>query len=139
MWTCPKCKQKFINTNQWHSCGKNTVENFLSGKTQISIELYHHLLEEFRKVGDFELHPAKTRIALNNKMRFASINRLGRDFLDGHLVFTKKFSNTNCFHRIDEVTKTAYVHHFKLYSKSDLTGELKGYMEKAYLEGTRSG
>ncbi len=137
MWTCPKCQQKFVNTNQWHSCGQNTTENFLSGKTETSLELYHCLIEAFKKIGDFELHPAKTRIALNNKMRFASINRLGKDFLDGHLVFTEKFRNSLCFHKIDEVTKTSYVHHFKLYSKSDLTNELKGYMRMAYQAGAR--
>ena len=89
MWNCPKCKQRFVNTNQWHSCGQNTVDGFLANKTEKAIELYEHLISEFKKIGDFELHPAKTRIALNKKMRFASINKLGKDFLDAHLVFTQ--------------------------------------------------
>lgn len=137
MWTCPKCKQKFVNTNQWHSCGQNTVDNFLANKTEKVIELYHYIISEFRKIGDFELHPAKTRIALNNKMRFASINRLGRDCLGAHLVFNQRFDGTLCFHKIDEVTKTAFVHHFKLCSKNDLTEELKKYMRMAYKIGAR--
>lgn len=136
MWTCPKCKQKFLNANQWHSCGENTVENFLHNKNDVVIELYHYLIAEFKKIGDFELHPAKTRIALNKKMRFASINRLGKDFLDAHLVFPEKHDSTLCFHKIDEVTKTAYVHHFKLHSKNDLTSELKKYMKVAHEIGS---
>ena len=137
MWTCPKCKQKFVNANQWHSCGQNTVDNFLANKTEKAIELYDYIITEFGKIGDFELHPAKTRIALNKKMRFASINRLGKNFLDGHLVFTEKFDGSPCFHRIEIVTKRAFVHHFRLYSKDDLTDELKKYMRLAYKIGTR--
>ncbi len=137
MWTCPKCRQKFVNTNQWHSCGQNTLENFLANKTEKTIELYNHIIKEFRAIGDFELHPAKTRIALNKKMRFASINRLGKDFLDGHLVLTKRFDKTLCFHRIEVVTARACVHHFRLCTKDDLTDELKEYMRMAYEVGTR--
>ncbi len=137
MWTCQKCKQKFVNTNQWHSCGQNTVANFLQKKTDKTIELYEYLITEFRKFGDFELHPAKTRIALNKKMRFASINKLGKDYLDAHLVFTERYDETLCFHKIDTVTNSAHVHHFRLYSKEDLTDELKKYMKMAYEIGTR--
>ena len=137
MWICPKCKQKFVNTNQWHSCGQNTVDGFLANKTEKALDLYGHVIEEFKKIGEFELHPAKTRIALNKKMRFASINKLGKDFLEAHLVFTQRFDETSCFHKIDTVMNTAHVHHFRLHSKDDLTKELKKYMKMAYEIGTR--
>lgn len=137
MWTCPKCKQKFVNTNQWHSCGQNTVENFLANKTEKALGLYELIISEFKKIGDFELHPAKTRIALNKKMRFASINKLGKDYLDAHLVFTQRFDESLCFHKIDTVTETAHVHYFRLSNKKDITEELKGYMKLAHKIGTR--
>lgn len=82
MWTCLKCKHKFYNKNQSHSCGSYTVDNFLSGKTEKAISLFNHFLNEYRKVGAFELHPVKTRVALLTKMRFCSINKMGKDFLD---------------------------------------------------------
>ena len=31
-------------------------------------------------VGDFDIHPVKTRVALLAKMRFCSINKIGKDF-----------------------------------------------------------
>ena len=101
------------------------------------MELYHLLLEEVKRFGPYELHPAKSRIALNNKMRFASVNRLGRDFIDVHLVFTRRFDDTLCFHKIETITKTAHIHHFRLYSKEDITEELKHYLKLAYIVGTR--
>ena len=126
-----------MNTNQWHSCGQNTVEKFLENKSEKALQLYYQTIKEFEKFGDFDLHPAKTRIALNKKMRFASINKLGKDFLDAHLVFAQRFDETLCFHKIDTVTNRAHVHHFRLYSIGDLTDELKKYMKMAYMIGTR--
>lgn len=125
-----------MNTNQWHSCGQNTVEDFLSNRTNKALELYHHLISEFRKIGDFELHPAKTRIALNKRMRFAAINRLGKDFVEAHLIFPEKFDKALCFRKIDEVTNTAFVHHFRIYEAEDITIELKGFMALAYKIGS---
>lgn len=132
MWTCPKCQQQFVNTNQWHSCGENSLDQFLEGKTEVALELYDALLTEFRGIGKFVLHPAKSRIALNNRMRFASINRLGKDFLNGHLVLRDRYDETSCFHKIDSVTKNAHVHHFKLVTSDDITEELKSFMKVAY-------
>lgn len=77
MWICPKCKQKFYNKNQSHSCGNFTVDDFLSGKTRKAISLFHSLPKKFEQIGNYELHPVKTRVALLTKMRFASVNKLG--------------------------------------------------------------
>src|SRR5262245_3508831 len=85
MWTCAKCGHKFYNTNQSHSCGSHTVDDFLKGKTARAIALFRHFLSEYRRIGNFELHPVKTRVALLTKMRFCSINRVGEDFIDLHL------------------------------------------------------
>ncbi len=138
MWTCPKCQQQFVNTNQWHSCNQNTVSNFLEGKSKKSLELYHLLMEAFSQFGPFELHPAKTRIALNNRMRFAAINRLGKDFLTGHLVLDQRQEQATCFFRIDSVTKKAHVHHFKIFDRKDLNAELLAFMKMTYQLGEKS-
>lgn len=138
MWTCPHCRQRFVNTNQWHSCGKNTVEAFLRGKSENSLQLYDLLIATFRSIGDFELHPARTRIALNNRMRFAAINRLGNDFVTGHLVLDKRYEGTGCFHKIDSVTKNAHVHHFKIQAQEDLSEELQKFIGIAYRQGKGS-
>ncbi|MFI5204038.1 MAG: hypothetical protein ACHQF2_06030, partial [Flavobacteriales bacterium] len=81
MWTCPACKHKFYNKNQSHSCGNYTVDDFLKGKTEKSIELFNHFIAEYKKVGPFDIHPVKTRVALLTKMRFCSINKIGADYI----------------------------------------------------------
>jgi hypothetical protein len=137
MWTCPSCKHKFFNKNQSHSCGSYTVEDFLSGKSERSKELFNHFLSEYQKIGPFELHPVKTRVALLTKMRFCSINKVGKDFLDVHFVLTSPFDDNNCFYRIENLGDRFFVHHLKMNDRKDLNPEVKKFMKLAYAVGNR--
>jgi hypothetical protein len=138
MWTCPKGHHQFYNKNQSHSCGVYTVENFLMGKPEKSVQLFHFSLDEYHKIGDFELHPVKTRVALLTKMRFCAINKIGTNYIDLHLVLTTPFEATACFYKIDNLANRFFVHHARLYDQADITEELRKYMAKAYEVGNRA-
>ena len=136
MWRCPHCGHKFFNTNQSHSCGRYTVQGFLRGKSDVAIALFHFFLSEYEKIGDFELHPVKTRVALLTKMRFCSINKVGDDFIDLHLVLTEPQRATG-FYKIENLANRFYVHHLKLYKKADITATVRRCMKLAYDVGQR--
>jgi hypothetical protein len=138
MWTCPKCKHKFYNTNQSHSCGNYTVDDFLKGKTKPATDLFNYFISEYKKMGELEIHPVKTRVALLAKMRFCSINKIGADHIDVHLVFTKPYDDNLCFYKIDNLANRFFVHHIKIYNKSDINPEVRKYMKLAYEIGNRS-
>lgn len=138
MWTCPVCQQSFVRANQTHSCNDRTVADFLAGKSAHTLALYHHFLEEYGKIGDFVLHPAKSRISLARQVRFCSINQLGRDFL--HVVFTFKeaYYDNLCFIKIGQFPGSQlFNHHCRLYRLEDLNEEVLFYMRKAYEEAVR--
>jgi hypothetical protein len=135
MWTCDKCGQKFVNRNQSHSCGNFSVSKFLKGKSPKSVELFKAFVQAYEEVGVFELHPVKTRVALLTLMRFAAINKLGKDFIDGHLVLVESHDD-ECFRRIENLNDRFFVHHFRLYDVKDLT-RIKPYMKLAYQVGQR--
>lgn len=137
MWTCPKCKYKFYNSNQSHSCGSFTEADYLKGKSAKAIDLYNCFIAEYKKIGDFDIHPVKTRIALLTKMRFCSINKIGTDFINIHFVLTESFENNLCFYKIDNLANRFFVHHFKMCNKSDINNEVKKYMKLAYETGNR--
>jgi len=137
MWTCPKCHHQFFNKNQSHSCGDYTVDDFLKDKPAESVELFHLFLTEYRKIGPFEIHPVKTRVALLTKMRFCSINKIGPNYVDIHLVLTAPFDHTLCFYKIDNLAGRFFVHHARLYDAEDISAELKYYMAMAYEVGNR--
>ncbi|MEQ6118818.1 DUF5655 domain-containing protein [Reichenbachiella sp. MALMAid0571] len=138
MWICPNCNQKFLHTNQWHSCAEKTVEDFLTNKSPITIELFHHLIEEYNKIGEFALHPAKSRIAFAATIRFGYIARLGRNFVDAALTFNQPYKDNLCFYRIGEVPGGKYFqHYFRIFSKEDINEELKKYMKMALDYGNK--
>jgi hypothetical protein len=137
MWICPKCGHKFYNKNQSHSCGNYSVANFLNGKTEKAIDLFNYFIAAYKKVGDFELHPVKTRVALLTQMRFCSINKIGNDFIDVHFVLTKPYEDNLCFYRIDNLGDRFFVHHMKILNRSDINPEVKKFMRLAYNIGNR--
>lgn len=132
MWTCPECQQKFINHNHPHSCNERTVEDFLKGKSELTIGLYHHFIYELYKLGEFKLHPAKSRIAFAADIRFGYIKTLGKNFLDVALTFRQPFQDNLCFYRIGEVPGGKYYQHYlRIYRKEDVNEEVKKYMKMA--------
>ncbi|MBK9721275.1 MAG: hypothetical protein IPO78_06605 [Saprospiraceae bacterium] len=137
MWTCPNCNHKFYNTNQSHSCGNFTIDDFLNGKPQKMIDLFNYFISEYRKIGEFDIHPVKTRVALLTKMRFCSINKIGFDYINIHLVFTESYADNLCFYKIDNLDNRFFIHHFKIRSKTDINNEVRKYMTSAYEIGNR--
>lgn len=137
MWTCPKCKHSFYNINQSHSCGDYTVDDFLRGKPAKSASLFNLFLSAYEKIGPFKLHPVKTRVALLTKMRFCSINKIGANYIDIHLVLIQPFESSLCFYKIDNLANRFFVHHCRIYNKDDITDELIKYMMMAYEVGNR--
>jgi len=44
MWACPKCGVKFVNRNQWHSCGRATLDDWLGGLGSSGMALYRRFV-----------------------------------------------------------------------------------------------
>lgn len=97
MWKCLKCNQRFLHVNQNHSCNELIVEDFLRGKSENTVLLFYFFIDEYQKLGDFVLHPAKSRVAFAAKTRFGYIHRLGKDFLDVVFSFEKPYVDNLCF------------------------------------------
>ncbi|MDA0193541.1 MAG: DUF5655 domain-containing protein [Bacteroidetes bacterium] len=138
MWTCPLCNQKFLNQNVRHSCNDNTVDDFLRNKSDKTISLFYFLVEEYRKLGDFVIHPAKTMIRFAAKIRFAYIHRLGKDYIDVVLPLREPYEETLCFHKVAGIPGgSLWNHYFRLYEKEDLTDEIRKYMKMALAMGQK--
>lgn len=135
MWTCPLCNQRFLHSNQTHSCNEKELADFLEGKSEHTRSLFWHFIEEFREIGEITIHPAKTMIGIASTRRIAWITRLGKDFVDVVFPFTEPYHDNLCFHKIAQVPGTSqFNHHFRMYQKEDVN-EAKGFMVQAYNEG----
>jgi len=115
-----------------------TIQDFLKGKTDRTLELYHHFISEYKKLGAVTLHPAKTMIGIaNDKKRIVWITQLGKNFIHVVFPFKQPFPDNLCFQKIAQVPGDAHQfnHHFRMYYTEDVNDEVKKFMKMA-LEGT---
>lgn len=115
------------------------VEDFLSGKSPQTIELFTHFVKEFERLGNVSLHPAKTMIGVATpRKRIAWITQLGKNFVHVIFPFEESYPDNYCFQKIAQVPGDArqFNHHFRMYAKEDVNEEVKSFMQKAIEEGS---
>jgi hypothetical protein len=133
MWTCPVCKQQFVNTNQTHSCKDKVLSDFLKDKSEHTVSLFWYFVERSQEMGNVTVNPTKSMIAFAAKTRFAYIVRLGKNFMDVVFPFDKPYNDNLCFKKIAQVPGTnQYNHHFRMLRKEDINKEVLHYMKLAY-------
>jgi hypothetical protein len=132
LWACPRCGAKLVAQNGSHACGAHSVEQFLAGAPPLGRELFELFVELIARCGPYEIAPAKTRVAFMAKVRFASVNRVGRQGIDIHFVLPRRLSNPR-FSRVEKVDRV-FVHHLRLTSEADLDAELFEWLARSYVE-----
>ena len=136
MWSCPLCHQRFVNTNQMHSCNDKTLNDFLKGKSEHTVSLFWYFVQQYYQVGNVTIHPTKSMIAFAAKTRIAYITRLGKDFVDITFPFDKPYNDNLCFHKIAQVPgQQQFNHHFRMYRREDVNDEVRAFMKLACENG----
>ncbi len=110
------------------------LESFLNGKSERTLMLFHHFVNEFQKIGPVTLHPAKTMIGVTNSYKkIAYITQLGKNFI--HVVFPLKerYQDNFCFMKIAQVPGgMQFNHHFRMLHEDDVNDEVREFMRIAY-------
>lgn len=133
MWICPLCEQQFVNTGQLHSCRDKVLGDFLNNKSPLTVSLFWHFAECYRKLGNITIHPTKSMIAFAARTRIAYVIHLGKNFIDVVFPFDKPYTDNLCFRKIAQVPGSQqYNHHFRMLSKEDINEEVKQFMKLAY-------
>lgn len=134
LWKCPKCERPFVKPNHPHSCGKYSVELFLSGKAPEAIELFERFRELVEACGPVTIAPAKTRIGFQARMIFAAVNRLSPRGMKCHVIFARRLEHPR-FAKIDELGPRSFVNHFEIRSVEELDAEVAQWLAEAYKVG----
>ena len=108
--------------------------DFLAGKSEQTLQLFHAFLQQFSKVGPISLHAAKTMIGISNGThRIAWITQLGRNFVHIVFPFTIPYPDNLCFQKIAQVPGSEqYNHHLRIFHTADINEEVQQFMKKAY-------
>ncbi|MDB5153441.1 MAG: hypothetical protein JWR54_2192 [Mucilaginibacter sp.] len=110
------------------------LSDFLKGKSEHSLMLFHHFTHVFQKVGPVTFHPAKTMIGVANAYkRIAWITQLGKNFIHVVFPFKQPYPDNLCFQKIAQVPgDMQFNHHFRMLQKEDVNEEIIGFMRLAY-------
>jgi hypothetical protein len=109
--------------------------NFLAGKSEQTLVLFNHFINQYQKLAPVTLHPAKTMIGIaNSHRRVAWVTQLGKNFVHVVFPFKKQYPDNLCFQKIARVPDDAHQfnHHLRLYSVDDVNDEVLQFMQMAY-------
>src|SRR6516162_9812874 len=121
------------------SSGEQTLNDFLKGKSEVTVALFNHFIDEFQRIGKVTVHPAKTMIGIaTQRKRIAYITQLGKNFIHVVFPFEKPYADNLCFQKIAQVPgdDKQYNHHFRMLAKEDLNKEVISFMKLAYKLGS---
>jgi hypothetical protein len=133
LWRCPKCRRRFANRHQTHTCAPLDLEHHFVGKPPLIRSLYDAVLKRIRRCGPVIVLPEKTRIAFQARMSFAQVTPRRR-WLDGHVVLARRFEHPR-FRRIETFSARNHVHHFRLAALADVDDDVGGWLREAYAVG----
>jgi hypothetical protein len=118
---------------------EKTLDDFLNGKSEVTLSLFHYFIDQFNKVGEITIHPAKTMIGIaTRRKRIAYIIQLGKNFIHIVFPFEKPYADNLCFQKIANVPGDLkqYNHHFRMLAKEDINKEVMKFMKLAYELGS---
>lgn len=129
-WTCPKCKRKFENKGQIHSCRSYPLANHFINK-QDSKKLFNELVRQIKKkVGPFETDSLECCIHLVGSYCFACVyilkDRIRVSFVADHPVKNKRLN------RSKKISTKLYYNNVDIESKKEMDQQLFKWLKKAY-------
>ena len=136
LWTCPKCKQKFVTKNLSHSCTQLTVDEFFKGKNPELKKLYYKYVKFVKQCGPIYININKTRISFQGKMRFCGVSSVLQNELKIVFLLTREIVNQRII-RIEFYPPVYYVHYLKINSENNLDKELLCWLKESYKIGMR--
>jgi hypothetical protein len=116
-----------------------TLDDFLRGKSEHTVSLFYHFINEFKLIGTVTVHPAKTMIGIaTSRKRIAYVTQLGKNFVHVVFPFERAYPDNQCFLKIANVPgdDKQYNHHLRLLTKEDINSEVKKFMKLAYKLGS---
>ena len=120
------------------SSSDNSLDDFLSRKSDYTIALFNHFISQFQKIGKVTVHPAKTMIGIATpRKRIVYITQLGKNFIHVVFPFEEPYADNLCFKKIAQVPgDQQHNHHFRMLAKEDVNDEVKKFMKLAYQLGS---
>jgi len=131
LWTCPKCGQKFVTRNLWHSCGLATVADWKKRMTPKVRDIYDRFESMIANCGEYYAAPAKTRIAFMGRIRFAGISKMTADGVMCNFALGAPLSSKR-FDKVHEIVPGWFAHYMWITDAKQLDAQVQRWVKRAY-------
>ena len=133
MWTCPKCGHRFVNTNQWHSCRRYSLEQVFARSDPAVRDLFERLRAMVVAVGPAHEQAYRDQVAFLVRVRFLAATPRKR-WLDVGFWLPRRIDSPR-FHKVETLTPTNHVHLLRITEDGQLDDEVLGWIREGYRVG----
>jgi hypothetical protein len=135
LWICPKCGEKFVTSNIWHSCGSFSLKDLFAKSEPNVIRLFFHLKKMIEKCGPVKMIPQKTRVVFMVRVRFAGVIPR-KYYLLCNFALAGRIENKR-FLKVTSYSKYFHGYQIKIENKKDLNIQLQKWLYQSYKVGTQ--
>jgi hypothetical protein len=136
LWRCPRCRQTFVTRNMWHSCVRSTPSRFFEQRNRALKPLYRQFVTFVRRAGPITVNVTKTRIAFQQRARFAGVAGTTKDALICSFWLKRRIHSSR-FLRVEFIPPNNYVYQFRLKNATELDREVECWIREAYEVGAQ--
>jgi len=130
LWTCPKCKHRFVTKNLWHSCVRVPLRTHFRGQAARLYPTFRAWAALARTCGPVTIYAQKSRIVIQARVRFAGAV-VRASYVDATLWLKRPVQHPR-LRRTESFGALGYGLHFHLASPADIDRDLARLMHEAY-------
>jgi hypothetical protein len=130
LWTCPKCRHRFVTRNLWHSCVRIPLRNHFRGRAARLYPAFRAWAALARTCGPVTIYAQKSRIVIQARVRFAGAT-VHAGYLDATLWLKRRAEHPR-LRRTESFGALGYGLHFRLETPDDIDPGLARLMHEAY-------
>lgn len=135
LWRCPKCHERFVTKNIWHSCGKFTIADLFSKSDPKVVKLFRKFARMARACGPVRMIPQKTRAIFQVRVRFAGCYPRKTHLLCG-VALARRLESPRII-KIEEFGSHFIGHQFRVYREEELDEEVQNWLCESYKVGSQ--
>jgi len=131
MWTCPKCKRSFRNTNQSHSCVPVSKKDFFAGRLELLKTLYDKIILEVKQLGSYREEVVTPGVIyFKTKSTFLAV-KLKKTYLEVEFFLDHHEDDPSIASWL-QTSKQRFAHVVKVDGEQDITRQLAGWIKHSY-------
>jgi hypothetical protein len=130
-WNCPKCGRELRIANQEHVCGLYDLEPHFKNRDPIGQVAFDWVCDQIDPLGEYNVMPMKTFIALANGVNFAFVKTKKRG-VEISLVLETIPAGSR-FQLVTIYSRTKSIYKMTALDPSDLDEGLNELLQSAYL------